>query len=99
MSKLLNGGTWIDRFSQFDSRANPGSVILGAGDTKERRITNTYHPSMNVSLSRSEASLTAGTKQTIFDYDSSGDGTTPNQNPTRLCYRVIEKGSTRKLCL
>ena len=69
--------------------------ILHYGDTKERRIACTYHPAMNVLLSRTEASLIGGTKQTIFDYDASGDGTTPNQNPTRLRYRVIEKGATR----
>ena len=50
---------------------------------------------MNVLLSRTEASLIGGLKETIFDYDASGDGTTPNQNPTRLRYRVIEKGATR----
>ena len=91
----MNGGGRIDRFSQFDSRAYPGSVILAAGDAKERRITRTYHPSMNVLLSRTEASLIGGLEETIFDYDASGDGTTPNQNPPRLRYQLIEKGTTR----
>lgn len=96
LTEIHYGGGRIDRLSGFDSRGNPANVTLGAGDLNERRIAFTWHPSMNVPLSRSEPSvlLEGGVKETIFDYDSSGDGSTPNQNPSNLCRRVIENGYT-----
>jgi len=50
---------------------------------------------MNVVLTRTEPSvLGTGDKVTIRDFDDD-DNTTPNENPTNLLSRLIEKGFTR----
>ncbi|MHC4674633.1 MAG: DUF6531 domain-containing protein, partial [Planctomycetota bacterium] len=90
------GGT-IHQYQNHDGRGNPGSVILASGSAPplQRTITYTYHPGMNVPLTRSEPSvLGAGNKVTIWDYDNDGN-TTANENPTGKVYRIIEQGFTR----
>jgi len=87
------GGT-IYQYQDFDSRGNPGTVILAAGAAEQRAVTFTYHPDMNVILQRTEQSvLGAGDKVTIWDYDDDYD-TTANENPTNLLARIIEQGFT-----
>jgi RHS repeat-associated protein len=92
------GGTFYT-FANYDSRANPGTVTLAAGTSDARVIQYTYHPEMNIPLSRSEQGvLGSGNKVTIWDYDNPGtpgNTETPNENPTRLLYRIIESGSTK----
>ena len=88
------GGT-IHQYQNHDARGNPATVILAAGEPEERIITYTYHPEMNVPLTRSEPSvLGSGDKITIWDYDDDYD-TTANENPTNLPARVIEQGFTK----
>ncbi|MEJ2169412.1 MAG: DUF6531 domain-containing protein, partial [Desulfobacterales bacterium] len=88
------GGT-LHQYQNFDSRGNPGTVILAAGALEERMITYTFHPEMNVALTRTEAGvLGGGNKVTIWDYDDDGDAVA-NENPTRLLYRIIEQGFTK----
>jgi RHS repeat-associated protein len=90
------GGT-INRFQDYDERGNPGTLILAADTTIERVITASYHPSINVILSRTEASvLGAGNKVTTWDYDDDYDNT-PNESPTSLISRIVEQGYTRNL--
>ncbi|MBW2027984.1 MAG: RHS repeat protein [Deltaproteobacteria bacterium] len=84
----------ITRYGEYDSRGNPGSVILAWGTSLERVVSYTYHPEMNVPLSRTEASvLGEGQKVTIWDYDRDGNDI-PNEAPSRLLSRIVEKGST-----
>ena len=88
------GGGKIDRYQNHDARGNPATVISAAGTPEARTIQLTYHPAMNAVLSRTEPSvLGGGSKETIRDYDSDGDND-PNQDPTRLLYRLVEKGFT-----
>jgi RHS repeat-associated protein len=90
------GGT-IYQYLNYDARGNPGTIILADGTSEERVIAYTYHPNMNVPLTRTEASvLGSGNKETIFDYDDDGD-TVPNESPSRLPYRVVEKGFTKNI--
>jgi len=85
----------INQFQDYDERGNPGTVILAAGTTIERVITASYHPNINVLLSRTEPSvLGAGNKVTTWDYDDDYDNT-PNEDPTGLISRIIEQGYTR----
>ena len=85
----------IHNYRQYDKRGNPRRIILAAGTEKQRKLSLTYHPFMNALLKRTEASvLGPGKKVTIFDFDRDGNDT-PNENPTGLLYRIIEKGFTR----
>ncbi|MDX2501797.1 MAG: DUF6531 domain-containing protein, partial [Deltaproteobacteria bacterium] len=84
----------VNRYRNFDRRGNPRTIILAAGTEQRRKILFTYHSDMNVVLSRREKSvLGAGKKKTIFDFDDDGNDV-PNENPTGLIYRIIEKGFT-----
>jgi len=85
----------IHQYQNYDARGNPASVILATGELlEERTITYTFHPWMNMALTRSEPSvLGGGDKITIWDYDDDYDST-PNENPTNLLSRIIERGFT-----
>jgi RHS repeat-associated protein len=88
------GGT-INQYQNYDSKGNPGTISLAYTTPEERTITYTYHPDMNVPLTRSEASvLGSGSKETIWDYDDDYDPI-PNEEPTNLLSRIIEKGFTK----
>ena len=98
LTEIEYGGGRIDRYSGYDARGNPGTIILGAGLPLERAITAAYHPRMNRLLSRSEASvLGSGAKVTTWDYDLDPDDESPepNESPTNLLYRFIETGYTK----
>jgi len=85
----------ISQYQDYDERGNPQTVKLAVGTPQERLITYTYHPDMNVPLSRAETSvLGSGNKVTIWDYDDDYD-TTPNESPTRLLSRIVEQGFTQ----
>jgi len=85
----------IKQYEGFDSRGHAQSVRLAVGAPDEKVISRTYHPEIDVKLSETETSiLGAGSKVTIWDYDDDGNDT-PNENPTRLLYRKIERGSTK----
>ncbi|MBW2005045.1 MAG: RHS domain-containing protein [Deltaproteobacteria bacterium] len=88
------GGT-INQYQNYDTKGNPGTIRLAYTTPEERTITFTYHPDMNVPLTRTEPSvLGSGNKETIWDYDNDYD-TIPNENPTALVCRIIEKGFTK----
>ncbi len=89
-------GGAITQYQDYDDRGNPGTVILALGTPEMRVITYAYHPQINLPLSRTEAGVlrTGGNKVTIWDFDDDLD-TTPNENPTRLLYRIVEHGFTR----
>jgi RHS repeat-associated protein len=88
------GGT-IAQYQDYDNRGNPGTVIFASGTAEERVIALTYHPDMNLLLARTEPSvLGGGNKATIWDYDDDYD-TTPNEDPTKLLSRIIERGYTK----
>jgi YD repeat-containing protein len=89
------GGGTINQYQNFDVRGNPQTVILAAGTSDTRTIQYTYHPEMNTVLTRTEATvLGTGNKVTTWDYDNDGGAAPPNQNPTRLIYRIVEEGNT-----
>jgi RHS repeat-associated protein len=84
----------IHRYLDHDAHGNPGTLILAAGTSQQRVIYFTYHPELNVPLTRSEVSvLGSGDKVTLWDYDNDYDAA-PNENPTGLISRVIEQGFT-----
>jgi RHS repeat-associated protein len=92
-----SGGT-VNQYQDFDDRGNPQTVILAAATPslpETRTIYYTYHPEMNTVLTRTEATvLGTGNKVTTWDYDDDGGAAPPNQNPTRLIYRIVEQGNT-----
>lgn len=70
------------------------------GTENQRTIYYTYHPTLNTQLTRTETSLIEGDKVTVRDYDdpsTSDDTDTPNEDPTLLMHRKIEKGHTRDI--
>lgn len=101
LTEVGYGGGRVDRFSGFNSRGLPGTVHFAYGTGKQRTVTYTWHPNLNVLLRRSEASvlIPAQKKVTTFDYDDpSASGDDPNvynENPTRLLRRKIEQGYTK----
>jgi len=91
LKEYANGRT--DQFQDFDSNGNAQTEILAAGTPEERVVTYTYSQ-YNLILARAEPSvLGPGNKETIWDYDDDYDGI-PNENPTTLLSRKIEKGYT-----
>jgi len=90
------GGTVV-MYLLYDEKGNPGAIKFAYNTPDERQVTYTYHPDMNVLLTRTEAGvLSSGDKVTIWDYDNDYN-TTPNENPTALLARVIEKGFTKDI--
>ena len=85
----------INQYDDFDSHGNARTEITGVGTADEKITTYTYHPYMDAKLSQSEPSILGqGDKITIWDYDDDGNDT-PNENPTRLLHRKIDKGFTK----
>jgi YD repeat-containing protein len=85
----------INQYQNYDTKGNPRTIRLAYTTPEERLITYTYHPDMNVPLTRTEPSvLGSGSKETIWDYDNDYN-TTPNEAPTGLVSRIIEKGFTK----
>jgi len=90
------GGT-INQYQNYDTKGNPGTIILAYNTPEERTITYTYHPDINAPLTRIEASvLGTGNKETIWGYDNDYDSI-PNEDPTGLVSRIIEKGFTKAI--
>lgn len=90
------GGTVV-MYLLYDARGNPGAIKFAYNTPEERLATYTYHPDMNVLLTRTEAGvLSSGDKVTIWDYDDDYDAV-PNENPIGLLSRVIEKGFTKDI--
>ncbi len=88
------GGT-VTMYLLYDERGNPGTVMFAYGTPEQREISYTYHPDMNAVLTRTEASvLGGGDKETVWDYDDDYD-IFPNESPTGLLSRVVEKGFTK----
>ncbi|MFH2067335.1 MAG: RHS repeat-associated core domain-containing protein [Pseudomonadota bacterium] len=92
----------IDRYENLDSMGNAQTLRKAYGTNDERVIYRTFettnHPEMRLMLSQQEISLLdsgSGTlfKETIWDYDDDYDGT-PNEDPTPLLRKIIEKGYT-----
>jgi len=90
------GGT-INQYQNYDTKGNPGTIRLAYNTPEERVITYTYHPDMNAPLTRTEPSvLGGGNKETIWDYDNDSNAI-PNENPSNLLSRIIEKGFTKAI--
>jgi RHS repeat-associated protein len=92
----------IDSFENFDSQNNATTVRLASGTGDEQIVHFTYdeanYPHLRLQLSRTETStLDAGDgsrlKETIWDYDNDYNAI-PNENPTPLLSRLVEKGYT-----
>lgn len=85
----------IDKYANYDSRGNPGTIIQAFGLPEAVSIIYTYHPELNAPLTKTVPSvLAADSKQTVWDYDDDGNST-PNETPTKLVHRLIEKGYTK----
>ncbi|MCG8636066.1 MAG: DUF6531 domain-containing protein [Desulfobacterales bacterium] len=93
----------IDRFLDYDGNGNAQTRIMSAGTGEENTVYTTWHPDMDVPLTRTEASSLAGesnpslNRVTTWDYDdpSGPDNTdTPNEAPTSRVYRIIRSGYT-----
>lgn len=91
----------IHRYENFDARGNPQTIIRAWNTPEEQVVTYTYHPDMDVVLTRSQASVVDSSKlyTTLYDYDDpSADGDDPqihNQAPTGRVHRIIQSGLTR----
>jgi len=84
----------IDGYADFDDNDRYQTKIQAANTPQGRAFNYTYHPETGDKLSIIEASiLGSGDKETVFDYDNDGDDI-PNENPTLLMYRRIERGFT-----
>ncbi|RLB17393.1 MAG: hypothetical protein DRG82_06580, partial [Deltaproteobacteria bacterium] len=87
----------VYRFDDFDANGNATLMTIQPGTPQEKTILRTFHPQIRAKLSQSEPSvLGAGDKITIWDYDDDGNDT-PNENPTLLLHRKIERGFTRDI--
>ena len=85
----------IDRYADFGADDRYYTEIKNAGTDQERTFHYDYHPETGDQLFIRETSLLGtGDKETIFDYDDDGNGV-PNENPTRLMHRRIERGYTQ----
>ncbi|RJP75074.1 MAG: RHS repeat protein, partial [Desulfobacteraceae bacterium] len=102
VSELEYANGRIDKFQSFDTKGNAQTVITAFGTGSERTIYYTYdttnHPELKLKLTQREISVLdsgSGTifKETIWDYDDDYDGT-PNEDPTPLLRKIIEKGFT-----
>ena len=94
LTEIEYGGGAVTQFSNYDLQGNPVEIIYAAGTPVVRKVQYTYHPEMNTQLARFEASvLGGGNKETIWDYDDDSNSV-PNEFPTRLVYRIIERGNT-----
>ncbi len=84
----------IDQYDDFDASDRYHTEIQAVGTPEERTFHYTYHPDTGEQLSIIESSiLGSGDRVTIFDYDDDGN-TTPNEDPTGLVHRRIERGFT-----
>ncbi|RPI75934.1 MAG: RHS repeat protein [Desulfobacteraceae bacterium] len=92
--ELANGR--IDKYQSFDSQSRYQTEIHASGTSSQRTFNYTYHPVSGAKLSITEKSLLSPTysKQTIYDYDNDANSV-PNENPSNLVYRQIEKGYTK----
>ena len=69
-------------------------MIRTVDTPEETTVHFTYHPDLNVRLSRTEPSvLDTGDKVTVWDYDTDGNDI-PNENPTSALHRIVETGFT-----
>lgn len=83
----------VDRFDHYDGD-RPGLIVYDAGGPNERTIRRSFHPQTGRILAETEASVLGNTpKETIWDFDDDNDAT-PNEHPTRLFHRKIERGFT-----
>ena len=83
----------IDQYADF-AGGRYHTEIQAVGTPEERTFYYTYHPETGDRLSiREQSVLSTGFKETIFDYDDDGNAV-PNEDPTRLMHRKIERGST-----
>ncbi len=87
----------IDKFQNHTDKGRAQTVILAVGTEDERTVYQTYHPTLNTPLTRTETGLIQGDKITVWDYDdpdASGDTDVENEDPTLLIHRKIETGFT-----
>ncbi|MFZ1983121.1 MAG: DUF6531 domain-containing protein, partial [Desulfatitalea sp.] len=84
----------IDLYTDFDAQGRYTTEVQADGTPQARTFHYTYHPATGDKLSVTESSiLGSGTKETYFDYDDDGNAA-PNEAPTRLMHRQIERGFT-----
>ena len=84
----------IDRYQDFDTTNRYHTEIQAVGTSSERIFYYTYHPQNGERLTITESSvLGTGDKETILDYDDDGNDI-PNEAPTNLMHRQIERGYT-----
>ena len=85
----------VKQYADYNDRGYSRTVKTAAGTDNERTVYYTYHPTINIRLSRTEKSLLGdGDKVTIWDYDDDGNSV-PNENPGYLLSRMIERGFTK----
>lgn len=87
----------IEQYEDFDDQGNAHVIKKAPGTKDETIILFSFHPEIRAKLSQSEPSvLGTGDKVTIWDYDDDGNDI-PNENPTLLPHRKIERGFTRDI--
>jgi YD repeat-containing protein len=95
LTEVEYANSTVNQYQNYDSKGNPETSILASGETEQRTITWTYHPDINMPLTRTEPSVLGdGDKVTIWDYDDDHDAA-PNENPTGLITRIVQQGYTK----
>jgi len=81
-------------YSRYDSKGNPGHIVVASGTPAERTTDYSYHPVLSTILSIVRQSLDGkSTHTTVFDYDADTDAVY-NAAPTVNLHRIIETGKT-----
>jgi hypothetical protein len=96
--EVQDAGGAIHKYQDHDGAGNPQTVILAFGTAQQQEMSFSYHPRLNVPISRTRKSvLEAGNRVTTWDHDDDNGYGQPNENPTNLVYRIIEAGFTKDL--
>ena len=89
----------INQFSLFNSHGQAQKIVFAVGSPAEKTVYYGYHPTTGAKIAQTESSVLSpgNNKEIIWDYDNpnvTGDTDVPNQAPTSLLYRIIERGYT-----
>jgi hypothetical protein len=86
--EVLDAGGSIHKYQDHDAAGNAQRIILAFGTAQQQEISFSYHPRLNVPMSRTQASvLGGGNKVTTFDYDDDNGWCIGSSKPDLLKMR------------
>ncbi|HEY0476723.1 MAG TPA: DUF6531 domain-containing protein, partial [Kofleriaceae bacterium] len=93
LASVSSGGI-TTTYANYDAKANPGTVVEGAGSPAARTTRYTYHPVLGAVMSESRTGVSGATAHVVIaDYDADHD-TSYNKQPTAFVHQLIEQGAT-----